>query len=223
MKINVFGDSILEGVTLENGKYMRKKELMEQLEKKQGIEIINSSKFGSTIDKGFNKLRRKIEREGLGDYTVLEFGGNDCSYRWDEVAARPEEEHLCLTPPEKFREFCLEMTDMVRRAGSVPVWASLPPINSKAYLKHICRDGLDESAILRWLGDVEHIARWQRKYSEDVVSMAEEKGCLLLDLRSAFPKAAECLKRYLCADGIHPNTAGQQLIYEQALRTLQCV
>lgn len=108
MKISIFGDSILEGVRLENGKYTRGHALMSCFEAEHGVTLDNKSKFGSTIDKGLARLRRAAEGGSLGSYTVLEFGGNDSAYRWDEVAARPEDEHVCATPPEKFREIYRE-------------------------------------------------------------------------------------------------------------------
>ena len=50
MKITVFGDSILEGVRFEDGKYTRAHRFMSLFEAEHGVEIENKSKFGSTID-----------------------------------------------------------------------------------------------------------------------------------------------------------------------------
>ena len=137
MKISIFGDSILEGVRLENGKYTRGHALMSCFEAEHGVTLDNKSKFGSTIDKGLVRLRRAAEGGSLGSYTVLEFGGNDSAYRWDEVAARPEDEHVCATPPEKFREIYREMIDLVYKNGSWPIVCTLPPISSRLYLDHV--------------------------------------------------------------------------------------
>ena len=216
MKISIFGDSILEGVRLENGKYTRGHALMSCFEAEHGVTLDNKSKFGSTIDKGLVRLRRAAEGGSLGSYTVLEFGGNDSAYRWDEVAARPEDEHVCATPPEKFREIYREMIDLVYKNGSWPIVCTLPPISSRLYLDHVTRGGIDKAAILRWLGDIEAISRWQEGYSRMAAELAKDRGCLLLDLRAPFPPYGEELEACLCADGIHPNLAGQQLIYKQA-------
>ena len=109
------------------------------------------------------------------------------------------------------------MIHAVEEAGSVPVAATLPPISSRRYLAHVCRDGLDSKAILHWLGDLEAIHRWQAGYSAMVRRVAQSLGCRILDLRSVFPAGGEEQEKYLCADGIHPNRVGQRLMYEKAV------
>lgn len=217
MKICLFGDSILEGVRLEDGKYTRGRELIDCFKAVHDVELVNFSRFGATIDKGLSCLRRETERGTLGSYTVLEFGGNDCAFHWDEVAARPEAVHDSITTPESFRAMYLEMIDLVYKNGSWPVVCTLPPISARLYLDHVTRGGLDKAAILHWLrGDVENISRQQAYFSRISRELAEMRGCLVLDLRTAFPPAGEELEACLCADGIHPNLVGQQLIYRRA-------
>ena len=147
----------------------------------------------------------------------MEFGGNDCAYDWAEVAAAPDGKHLSVVPPEIFEKQYEQMLLAVEAAGSKPVAATLPPISSRRYLAHICRDGLDSQAILHWLGDLEAISRWQESYSAIVARVAEKLGCCVLDLRSAFPASGPELEQYLCQDGIHPNRLGQQLMLEKVV------
>ena len=79
MKISVYGDSVLECVRLgEDGKYVRSHELVSCFEAEHNVVIENRSKFGATIERGFSRLQHDLERGGLGSYTVLEYGGNDC-------------------------------------------------------------------------------------------------------------------------------------------------
>ncbi len=219
MKITVFGDSILEGVRLEDGRYTRAHRFMSLFEAEHGVETENKSRFGSTIDKGLARLQKHLERAALGSYTVIEFGGNDSAYRWDEVAANPEGEHFCATPPERFAAIYKQMIDLVYKNGSWPILCTLPPVSSRLYLDYVTRGGLDKAAILRWMdNDVETISRWQEGFSRTVRELAEDRGCLLLDMRAPFPPRGEELEAYLCSDGMHPNLAGQQLIYKQAVR-----
>ncbi len=216
MRISIYGDSVLEGVQLEDGKYVRHSELIKRFEAENELIIENKSRFGATIDKGLSRMERDLQRGSLGSYTVLEFGGNDCAYKWEEVAALPDAEHECITPPETFVRIYNELITRVYENGSWPIVATLPPISSHRYLDFVTRGGLDKEAILHWLGDLEAISRWQEKYSAMAAAIAKERGCPVLDLRPAFPTAAEEKDRYLCSDGIHPNSAGQQLIYEKA-------
>ncbi len=220
MLLSIFGDSIMAGVVQENGRYSRCKDQFVRLEEETGIKLDNHSSFGSTVIKGFGRLEKFLGQGRLGDYTLIEFGGNDCAYDWAEVAADPEGEHLCVVPPEEFEQEYSKMIKTVEEAGSLPVAATLPPISSKRYLAHVCREGLDSGAILHWLGDLEAIHRWQEGYSAMVRRVAQSLGCRILDLRSVFPDSIEEQEKYLCPDGIHPNRLGQRLMYEKAVRPL---
>lgn len=219
MKITVLGDSILEGVRYENGHYTRSHELVRLFQAEHDVEFVNLSRFGATVDKGLAKLKKHLETETLGSYTIIEFGGNDSAYRWNEVAAHPDAHHDCTTPPDEFRRIYKELIDLVYKNGSWPIVCSLPPISSRRYFDYVTRDGLDRAAILRWMqGDVELVSRHQESYSRMAEELGEDRGCIRLDLRSAFPPGGEELEAYLCVDGIHPNIAGQQLIYRRASR-----
>lgn len=217
MLLSIFGDSIMAGVVQENGRYSRCKDQFIRLEEETGVKLDNHSSFGSTVVKGFERLEKFLAQGRLGDYTLIEFGGNDCAYDWAEVAADPEGEHLSVVPPEEFEQEYAKMIRTVAEAGSLPVAATLPPISSRRYLAHVCRDGLDSRAILRWLGDLEAIHRWQEGYSAMVRRVAQSLGCRILDLRSVFPDSPEEQEEYLCPDGIHPNRLGQRLMYEKAV------
>ena len=217
MKIAIFGDSVLEGVRYENGKYSRSHELLQLFQAEHGVELVNMSRFGATVDKGLAKLKNYLEQNTLGSYTILEYGGNDSAFRWDEVAANPDAYHACATPPDKFTEIYKAMIDLVYKNGSWPILCTLPPISAPRYIDYVTRNGIDKSALLRWMhGDIETVSRWQGEYSRMVEKLAEDRGCMVLDLRAAFPPSGDELDAFLCSDGIHPNLAGQQLIYRRA-------
>ena len=217
MLLSIFGDSIMAGVVQEDGRYSRCRDQFQRLENETDVRLDNHSSFGSTVVKGFERLNKFLRQGALGEYTLVEFGGNDCAYDWAEVAAAPDEGHLSVVPPEIFEKQYEQMLLAVKAAGSEPVAATLPPISSSRYLAHVCRDGLDSAAILHWLGDLEAISRWQESYSAIVARVAEKLGCRVLDLRAAFPASGPALEQYLCQDGIHPNRLGQQLMYEKAV------
>ena len=217
MLLSIFGDSIMAGVVQEDGRYSRCRDQFQRLENTTDVKLDNHSSFGSTVVKGYERLNKFLRQGSLGDYTLVEFGGNDCAYDWAAVADAPDEEHLCVVPPADFEQQYARMLQTVEAAGSKPVAATLPPISSRRYLAHVCRDGLDSAAILHWLGDLEAIFRWQASYSAMVRQVADKLGCRVLDLRSAFPASGPALEQYLCQDGIHPNRLGQQLMLEQVV------
>ncbi|MBD9097498.1 MAG: SGNH/GDSL hydrolase family protein [Ruminococcaceae bacterium] len=220
MRISVFGDSILKGVILENGKYIMDSDTKRRLTDDCGLDLDTHCKFGATVNVGSRLLDREFRRGEPGKYTVLEFGGNDSDYDWAKIAAEPDKVHLSNTPPEAFEKTYADMILTVRESGSIPVVATLPPISAARYFRWICRDGLDPKAILHWLGDIDIIFRKQELYSRMAEALAEKFKCAVLDLRAAFPTEKNALEAVLCDDGIHPNRLGQELIYRRCLSQL---
>ena len=221
MKAIVYGDSILKGVLLENGKYVISHEMEDQISVTCGITILNRSRFGCTIQKAMDRIRKdSASPASENEYAVLEYGGNDCDYDWADVAAHPDTEHICRTPPADFEARYREAVRLIRFGGRIPVAVTLPPILSERYLRYICREGLSRTAILHWLGDVDAISRWQQSYSDLICKLAGEERVALLDLRSAFLSSSRRLGDLLCEDGIHPSRLGQALIADTVRRSL---
>ena len=160
--VSVYGDSLLKGVSLVGNRYTVCTRKMAAFAEAHGIELLNRSYFGATVEKGLWRLNRDIaDKTPLGEYTVLEFGGNDCDFDWAAVAADPEGEHVCKVPPERFSHLLQSAVEAVRAAGGRPLLTTLPPIDPKRYLDWICRNGLNKERILLWLGDLNAIYRWQ--------------------------------------------------------------
>lgn len=214
MNVTVYGDSILKGVLLENGKYIVNKVWEELIAKRFGLSIRNRSRFGCTIEKGLSAIRKDCESAcDPGEWALIEFGGNDCDYDWAAISAEPDRDYDCKTPPEAFVTNYREAIRLIRESGREPIAMTLPPIHSERYLRFICRNGLSRDNILHWLGDVEAISRWQEKYSVLARKVAEEEQVDLIDLRSAFASDGSPLEDLLCEDGIHPSRKGQKIIY----------
>ncbi len=221
MEVTLYGDSILKGVRLEDGRYVVDRDWERRLGEGNGLSIRNRSRFGCTIRKALAVIRHDCAAEPeRGGLALLEFGGNDCDYRWEEIARDPEGTFRCNTPPEEFYRAYGEAVDCLRRSGRTPVILNLPPIHSERYLGFLCRNGLSRENILRWLGDVEAISRWQKKYSAMTERLARETGTHLIDLRGAFPAEGDALAALLCADGIHPSRRGQGRIWERLRESL---
>ena len=101
-EITIFGDSVMQGVVLEDGKYTARAGERQSLEESCGIAADNCAKFGATVEKGLSFAEKRIRRGPLMPYTLIEFGGNDSDFLWAEIAREPEAEHQCKTPPERF-------------------------------------------------------------------------------------------------------------------------
>ena len=221
MNVTVYGDSILKGVLLEDGKYTVDHAWEDRLAARFNLRVTNRSRFGSTICRAMARIEKDAQAPCTGsEIALLEFGGNDCDFDWAAVAAAPEAPHESKTPPAAFVKHYRSAIRLLRQSGRTPVLATLPPINSELYLRFLCRDGLSRERILRWLGDVERIYRWQESYSQTVERLAREEGTPLLDLRRPFLQDSRAPSALLCADGIHPSRAGQDLLYQACCAAL---
>ena len=215
----VFGDSIARGVILDDqGSYKPLKDCFASLAAEElGVALINKARFGCTIVKGREIIERTLDRflgkskEPVFDYVFLEFGGNDCDFRWDEISVRPHAQHLPATPPELFVKHYSEVIEELRARGLKPILLTLPPLVAERYFAWFTRTGLDQEAILMWLGDVEFIYRWHESYSCLVWEIGEKYDAPVIDIRKSFLEQRN-YQRFLCKDGIHPNVEGHSLI-----------
>ena len=213
MKITVYGDSIMKGVLLQEGKYIISHAWQEQLAEAFDLEIVNHSRFGCTIQKGMARIEKDCATPcAQAEYALVEFGGNDCDFDWAAISEQPDAPHICKTPPEQFTDCCRRAVRLLRGAGRIPVLASLPPICAQRYFDFFCRGGLSRENILRWLGDVERIYRWQEYYSHLVERLAREERTAFVDLRTPFLTDTRAVTELLCEDGIHPSREGQELL-----------
>jgi len=210
----VFGDSIGKGVVLQpnTSRYGVIKMNLEKIFGQEEINVKNYSRFGCTVSKGLWVIK-KHACELMGYNRVfLELGGNDCDFIWKEVAENPEKEHLPRTPIEEFKKLYEQAIDEIRDNGGNPIILNLPPLDPNRYFKWISR-GLNGDNILKWLGDVGMIYRWQEMYNIEVMLLATRMGVPIIDIRSSFLKRND-YRDFLCSDGIHPNNKGYELIYE---------
>ena len=213
--VEVFGDSILKGVQLDddNKRYHVDNNIdVIMLEKKFRLCISNFSKFGCTISKTLTLLEKRFRSDQpQSDAIVMNLGGNDCDFDWKAISERPDDDHQPNTPIDVFADTYRKIIELLRDKGIRPILANLPPLDAQRFFDWFC-GGLEKKAeVLKWLGSVESIYRWQENYSRTIEKIAEETGELLVDLRGAFLKHRR-IAHLLCADGTHPNTAGQRVI-----------
>lgn len=213
--VGIWGDSVMKGVVYDEdkGKYSLLPENgADRASRKLGLTLLNRSRMGCTVTKGLSLLKKDLQKPEAGcDAAIIEFGGNDCDYDWERVAAAPEQEHQPRTPLPQFMAGLREMVSLIRQKGMEPVMMTLPPIDAQRYFHFFTRSGLSRENVLHWLGDVQHIYRWHERYSLAVSRVARECGCPLADVRDAF-LAERAPSDLLCIDGIHPNEKGHALI-----------
>lgn len=212
---NIYGDSIMRGTVLEAG--MRYKAtiggMLQQLAARFGIQFCNRAHFGITIEKGQQLLQKDLQHGKLCDFAVVEFGGNDCSYAWDEVAAAPEKEHKPFTDIETFTKTYIQMVTDLKGAGVTPVLMTLPPVDAEKHLDFIGNTPEKRQNILHWLGDAYMIYRFHELYSRAVMQVAEVTNSILVDVRHRFLDKHN-MRQLVCDDGVHPNGEGYAIVLE---------
>ncbi len=217
--ILVSGDSISKGIIYDETKnryIVLQENYVNLISQKFKGSIKNISRFGSTITRGINKLEEYIGKENP-DIVLIEYGGNDCAFNWDEVADNPDADHLPQTEVGIFETSLRETIELLRNIKITPVLMSLPPLNADMYFKWISKNNpLTQSNILKWLGNVPRIYSWQENYSSVITKVSEETLTKLVDVRSAFLQYPDFTK-FLCRDGMHPNRAGHKVIAEKII------
>ena len=216
MSILLYGDSISKGIIYnkEKNKYEKtEKNFAHIISEKINCVIENAGRFGNTVNKAIKKFPKLLSDKNP-DIVVLEFGGNDCDFNWEEIASDPNKIYKPNTEFEVFENTLKEMVTEVRKNKKIPVLFNLPPIDSDRYFKWIGRgNSTAYDNILKWLGTVNKIYWWQERYNSMILKVATDTNTKLIDIRSSFLIQPD-YRNFLCEDGIHPNDEGHKLIAE---------
>ncbi len=220
-KYYLWGDSIGKGVVYdpEHGRYRLTPERCERIVAAQGVWVTSYARFGQTVRMGYEEFR--AEEAGSmepGGTALIQYGGNDCDLDWQAVSESPGVFHDGKTPLPEFGLLLRRFAQEARLRELRPVLVLPPPLYSARYFEWVSR-GRDREAILRYLGDVEHIGRWHALYVEAIREAAADTGSPVLDFYTPFLRAMN-FPELMCLDGIHPSAAGQKLMAKAALETL---
>ena len=218
--LSIWGDSIAKGVVFDEqrGRYaVCRDNCVSRLSRDAGVDVENFSVMGNTTEQGL----RRMEGQPLkpGNLAVIEFGGNDCDLDWAAACEHPEVEQHGRVPLEAFGENLRAMVRRVRDGGMIPALVTPPPLVAQRYFDWVSRK-LDKARILNYLGDVEHIYRWQERYALMIRRVAARENAMLLDVRDWFLSQAR-FTDLMCVDGIHPNARGHELLFERFSGLLQ--
>ncbi len=211
--ISIWGDSIGKGIVFDEarGRYAICRDNYALRLKREGVPVENHSMMGYTILQAIESMREEDMRPG--GVAAIEFGGNDCDLDWKAVSEAPDGEHQARTPLNIFKDSLHGVVKRVRAFDMRPVLVIPPPIDAEKYFAWISKN-LNPKAILNYLGDVQHIYRWQERYALAVAEIGSRLNCTVLNLRDAFLVARD-FKALLCIDGIHPSDKGHALIWQE--------
>ena len=218
-KYMVSGDSISKGVIYDEArsKYVILEDnYVSLLQGKLKGAMRNTARFGNTLFKGFGNLKKDVLKE-KPDVVLIEYGGNDCDFYWEEIVNNPDAEHNPKTDFSAFEKMLLDMIDFLKTQGVMPILMSLPPLNADSYFKWVSGNNpASEVNILKWLGSVTKIYWWQERYNSTIIKVAESTKTKIIDVRGAFLQQPDFTK-FICLDGIHPNKEGHRIIYDKVL------
>lgn len=219
INIDVYGDSILKGVTFDDkkGRYT----INNLFSGIKDINVFNFSKFGCTVDKGTDIIDKNIENRGVSETVIVELGGNDSDFCWSDVAEKPDCEHFSKNTLDSFYKKYSALISKIKAQGAKPIIMSILPVEPEKYLNWICKDGLSKENILHWLGDVFAIYRYQEQFAHTVEKIASEQNVKLFDMRGAFLKKRN-IGQLFALDGIHPSLEGQKIISEELNKYITC-
>lgn len=220
----IFGDSVGKGVVLsDTGRYASGSPDINSLTGRDDITLKNYSRFGFVTGKTLWLIEKCGDEIASSDAVFIEVGGNDCDFDWQSISETPDEEHLCKTPPALFEKIYTELLKKAKAFGKKVFALNLPPIVAARYFKNISqRAGVCAENVLKWLGSVETIYRYQEMYSIMVEKIARAVDVALIDIRSAF-LADHHYEELICEDGIHPNSKGYELIYKSVIEQYRAI
>lgn len=208
--VQIFGDSIMKGVWYDekNSRYRLARDRFMPLTA-EGFVIENRAVMGMTVTSGWEVMQRRLHDPGKS-IVLLEFGGNDCDYNWQEIAADPSGVHYPHTDRDFFFSQYAQLVEYAGERGALVMLCNLVPLDACRYFEWISRNARHE-AILQWLGDASMLYRWQELYNRTVEEIACRYRCPMIDVRSAF-LSSHRYPELLSADGIHPSEAGHAMI-----------
>lgn len=210
----IYGDSISKGVIFDERRkrYVVAEESFSDILKNQFQGVIHAvGKFGNTTIGAVEKLYSQVIQK-KPDFVLLEFGGNDCDFDWEEVAREPFKDHYPKTDLNEFKVNLKKMIATLREHQSEPVMMTLPPLDAERYFKWISKnDPGNEQNILKWLETISKIYWWHERYNAAIIDIAEETNTRWIDVRGAFLREQD-FRSMICVDGIHPNEQGHRVI-----------
>lgn len=218
-KYMISGDSISKGVILDEvrNKYVLLEDnYVSLLQDKLKGAVRNTARFGNTLIKGMSSLKKDVLKD-KPNIVLIEYGGNDCDFNWNEIADNPDGEHNPKTDFNMFEKMLTEAIHFLKSQQITPILMSLPPLNADNYFKWVSKNNPEaEKNILKWLGSVTKIYWWQERYNSTILKVSEMTKTKYIDVRGAFLEHPDYTE-FLCSDGIHPNRAGHKIICDKVL------
>lgn len=216
MKMICFGDSVTRGITFVRGRFKIIRESYPALLQRflgDEDEVVNKGVFNDNSD----LLVKRLDRDVLDqhpDLVLINIGGNDCNFPWDQVAKLPDSEHIPIVPLDRYLANVSEMIRRISASGAVPVILSLLPLDPARYYQSLMKHY--NHSIGHWISMCGGIEHWHGMYNRALKDLCSRTGAALIDVRSAFKKKGN-FSELINEDGLHPTAKGYQALAEIVL------
>jgi lysophospholipase L1-like esterase len=187
-----FGDSLTVGEGSSDGNGYRLK-LQSRLAGSLGrAEVINAGQSGRDSRNGAARIPGKNGLEHRPAYTLILYGTND----WNDQSCQSSPPANCFT-----MESLLTMVEEVKDRDSIPVLATLPPVNPA-------------------INPGRNV--WHDQMNEMIKALARSQGAVLADLNAAFKARGNLPTLFDPSDsaGVHPNDAGYDIMADTFLKAI---
>ncbi|WP_050615368.1 SGNH/GDSL hydrolase family protein [Bacillus testis] len=214
MKIICFGDSLTRGVSFAKGRLRILKKnypaILQNIFSRGGhdIEVINKGVFNDDSDKLLERVDKDVI-ELKPDLVIIGIGGNDCNFRWKEVAKDPEGIHHPIVPIDRYIENAKKLVAILKEKNIVPVFLTLPPLDPARYYQYLTTQF--GSALGHWISRIGGIEHWHGLYNRALNKWTEKEGVLKVDVRNAIKQSGE-ISDLISDDGIHLTEEGYRAL-----------
>lgn len=213
MRLICLGDSVTRGVSYVRGRMRIVKTnypalLQADLAGIPGLDVMNRGVFNDNSDGLLSRIERDVFAENA-DAVLVEIGGNDCNFRWDEVAQRPLASHDAVVPLERYIANLTRIVEMCRRAQITPVLLTILPLDPVRYYRHVSQQY--GQSIAHWIGRCGGIEHWHGMYNRALKQLTQYLNVMSIDVRTGFKRSGD-LADLLSEDGVHPTESGYKTL-----------
>lgn len=213
MKLVCLGDSVTRGVSFVQGRLRILKNnypamLENSLNNAGEVEVVNKGVFNDNSDGLVSRLQKDVLNV-MPDVVLVEIGGNDCNFRWNEVALKPDSAHDAIVPLERYIANLTNLVNTCRQEGILPVLLTILPLDPVRYYQSISQQY--GSSIAHWINLCGGIEHWHGMYNRALRQLIQSLNVLSIDVRTGFKQAGDLLG-LLSDDGIHPTETGYEVL-----------
>ncbi|MFS0781448.1 SGNH/GDSL hydrolase family protein [Bacillus sp. 1P06AnD] len=222
MRIICFGDSLTRGVSIVKGRMRILKDNYPALladffqKKEKSVEVLNKGVFNDNSD----LLLARLEKDVISlkpDLAIIGIGGNDCNFRWKEVARFPDREHEAVVPLQRYIHNLKEIVSRLKQEQIFPLFLTLPPLDPSCYYAFLSAQFC--SSLGHWISKVGGIEHWHGQYNRALNKWIEEEGLKKIDVRNAIKQSGE-LSHLISDDGIHLTSEGYHALSKAIIETI---